>query len=593
MGFEAQRDIVATRDDNGQGLLQYAISDWKWLFIGAVFSFEFASVLLMGWPAGLMPSIKLPYVFGGDALLSQWEAKRAIEGWFFNNPRSGFPFGSALYDYPNSDAGSFLIYKILGHLTHSVFSAVDLYFLLSFPVIFTVSFVVIRSFGIRKIHSTMAAALFTFVPFHSTRLFYGHDLYTWYFGIPLFFHYGKNLFLNGKTHWGLQRPVRLLTLAAVIAALTSFGVYYAFFGAILLMVCGVAGSARADRLQPTVNALLVCAALMVGVLANMFPNIIYHAKHGVNPEVAARVPMESELYALKMVHLLLPQPDHRITALATFTKSYDVSFPLTNTTAALGLVGTIGFLTALITVGAALTGRKVEPRLAMASLVVLALLLASTVGGFNVVFALLVTPMIRAWDRVSIFIGFGSILIFALLVNGCGRINRSARVASLVATVATVIGLLDQTPTSYAATVAYGQASAATDCQFIQQIESSLPPGAAIYQLPYIAFPESAPIAQMSVYQPLTGFIISDNLRWNSGAMQGRQGDLFYRALSKKSIPEQIAQIKKLGFSGIYVDRRGFSDQGAEIIGKLKLALDESQILERSDGMVLFFKLPQ
>ncbi|WP_433739401.1 DUF7024 domain-containing protein [Pseudomonas putida] len=592
MGIKTEREPVATPDEHGQGLLRQAKSDWKWLALGAIFSFEFASVLLMGWPGGLIPSINLPYVFAGDALLSQWTGKRAIEGWFFENPRNGFPFGSELYDYPNSDSGSLLIYKLLGNLTHSFFSAVDLYFLLSFPVIFSVAFVVIRSFGVRKTYSAMAAVLFAFMPFHMSRLLYGHDLYTWYFSIPLFFYYGKSLFLHGKTHWGLHRPSRLLAFVLVIAALSSFGVYYAFFGVIVLMVSGIAGAARIGRIRPAVNALLVCGAIVLGLLANMLPNVIYRAEHGINPEVAARVPIESEVYALKLVHLLLPQPQHRVTAMGTFTTNYNVTFPLANTTAGLGIVGSVGFLAALLAVCAALIGRKVEPRIAMVSLVVLALLLASAVGGFNVVFAMFISPMIRAWDRASIFIAFGSILTFALLLNGCSRINRSALVGTLFAMAIAVFGLLDQTPTSYASTVAIGRANAAMDQQFIQQLESSLPPGSAIYQLPYIAFPESAPMAQMSAYQPLTGFINSDTLRWSSGGMQGREGDLYYRALSKKSISDQITAIKQLGFVGVYVDRRGFTDHGAAIVDDLTAAFGAGPTFERADGLVVFFKIP-
>src|SRR5580698_3800984 len=116
---------ISLRDE--KSLLRHFRESWLWILAGSVFSFEFASVLVVGWPTGFIPNLRLPYLFATDALLTQWEAKRAIEGWIFNNPRSGFPFGSELYDYPNSDAGSFLIYKVLGNLTHSVFPAFDLY----------------------------------------------------------------------------------------------------------------------------------------------------------------------------------------------------------------------------------------------------------------------------------------------------------------------------------------------------------------------------------------------------------------------------------------------------------------------------------
>lgn len=580
-----------------KGLLQYAISDWKWLSLGAIFSFEFASVLLLGWPTGLAPSIRLPYVFAGDALLSQWLARRAIDGWVLTNSRSGFPFGSSLYDYPNSDSGSFLIYKLLGSVTHSVYSAVDLYFLLGCPLIFGVAFVVLRSFGIRKAYSGMSALLFTFAPFHLSRLFYGHDLYTLYFGIPLFFYYGRNLFLHGQTHWQLKKAVQIAAFLLVVAALSSYGVYYAFFGVIVLVVCGIAGSARTRNFRPIVNAAVFCGAIAIGVVLNLLPNIVYRETHSANPEVAVRIPVESELYALKTIHLLLPQPYHRIEAFGAFSRKYDATFPLSNTTSSLGIVGTFGFLSIILAAGAALSGRPVNRHLAFASIVVLALLLTSTVGGFNVLFALFVSPLIRGWDRVSIFIDFGALLAVALMLERAKWIDGDDYAWKLrpffAAAVITVIGLWDQTPASYRDAVDTAFKKASIDEGFIRKIEASMPKGAAIYQLPYITFPESGPINHLAVYQLGTGFYNSDNLRWSFGGMAGRPGDLFYRALAKETVEKQLDVVRRLGFSGIYIDRRGYADNGEKIVSEFAAALANAKPEERDDGNVAFFKITE
>lgn len=583
--------IGDTPDHVEKGLLQYAASDWKWLLVGAICSVELASVLLVGWPAGLIPSIRYPYVFGGDGLFFQWLAQRAIEGWIFTNSRSGFPFGSTLYDFPNSDSGSLLIYKAIGNITNSVFSTVNLYHLISFPAVFVTSFIVLRSFGIRKIYCAMAALLFTFAPFHFSRLFYGHDFYTWYFGIPLFFYYGKNLFFHGQTHWDLWKPARFISLLCVAAILSSFGVYYAFFGSIVLMTCGTASSFKAATMRPLTNATLFCALIFSGVALNLLPTIAYRMTHPINLEVAQRSPASTEMFALKTIHLLLPQPDHRIDALKAYTNKYNTTFPLSNTTSSLGVVGIVGFLAIILSAGAGLIGRPVPPKLGLVAIVVLSLLLISTVGGFNVLFATLVTPLIRGWDRISIFIEFGSILAFALLINSSKRLNANGRAASVVAALVALVGFLDQTPTSYSATVKTTFAWASTDETFIRQIEASMPPKSAIYQLPYVAFPESGKTEQLHVYQLGTGFFNSRTLRWSFGGMQGREGDLFYKALSKESSAKQLDVIKKLGFSGIYIDRRGYADRGESVIADFSQLLGAAPALVRPDGDVVFFKV--
>jgi phosphoglycerol transferase len=576
-----------------KSLWQHLLEGWRWAFIGAVLMFVFASIILLGWPAGILPDLSLPYVFAGDGLAVLWLVQRAMEGWVFNNPRSGFPFGSSFLDYPGSDSGSFLAYKILGNLAHSNFAAFDLYLLFSFPIVFVMSFVVFRSFDIRKAYSAMAAALFTFAPFHFSRFFYGHDLYLWYFGVPLFFYYGKNLYLYGRTHWGLSNPWRAGSMLLGVVSLSCFGVYFAFFGLIVLAVCGAAGAFRLRSIRPVLNTVLFCAAIGLGVVVNLLPNIIDRHERGVNPEIAARVPWETEMYALKTIHLLLPQPDHRIPALGAFARNYDATFPLSNTTSSLGVVGTIGFLAIILAAGAALSGRPSKPLFSLTSIVVLSLLLISTVGGFNVLFALLVSPLIRGWDRISIFIDFGAVLAFALLIDGAKWVNATLWRPAIAAACIATVGLLDQTPTSYRPAVEAGMRTASVDRDFIQKIEAAMPPGSAIYDLPYIAFPESAPVQQLSVYDLGTGFINSKTLKWSFGGMAGRPGDLFYRGLSKKSIPEQIAAIKKLGFSGVYVDRRGFADHGAAIVTDLTAALGAGPTLQRPDGQVVFFKMPQ
>ena len=74
--------------------------------------------------------------------------------------------------------------------------------------------------------------------------------------------------------------------------------------------------------------------------------------------------------------------------------------------------------------------------------------------------------------------------------------------------------------------------------------------------------------------------------------MRAREGDLFYRALSKETAAKQLDVIEKLGFSGIYIDRRGYADRGAAVIADFSRLLGAAPILERADGEVAFFQIP-
>lgn len=44
------------------------ITEWKFWVAGAILSFMLASVLLSGWPTGLIPSLSYPFSYDGDGL---------------------------------------------------------------------------------------------------------------------------------------------------------------------------------------------------------------------------------------------------------------------------------------------------------------------------------------------------------------------------------------------------------------------------------------------------------------------------------------------------------------------------------------------
>jgi phosphoglycerol transferase len=154
------------------------------------------------------------------------------------------------------------------------------------------------------------------------------------------------------------------------------------------------------------------------------------------------------------------------------------------------------------------------------------------------------------------------------------------------------VGLWDQ---------AGGPACKACQAQIAQQmqqdkafgaaLEAALPPGAAVYQLPYMAFPEVPPQFKLGPYDLMKGYLHTRQLHWSYAGMKGREGDLFYRSLAQKPMARQLEAIRTLGFSGVYVDRGGYGDNGDAVVASL-VALAGPPALTRADGQVLFFRLP-
>lgn len=572
-------------------------SDWMWLLAGALLCFVVASVLLSGWPTGLVPNLTYPFTYAGDGISHSWMAKRAMEGWVFQNPRSGYPFGSNFLDYPGSDSGNLLILKVLAMFTHGYQGALNLYVLLGFSVTFVTACTVMRALGLARSLAIAGAILYAFAPFHFQRI--GHLFYTWYFVAPLFFYATVKLIAQlSSTAWVAPSRTTNVVHALALVAMGCFGVYYAIFGMILLALAALAGIASGRPGRAVVaRAVLAICFVAGGVFLNIVPNVVYQHQFGPNHEVAQRNAADAEVYGMKMTQLFLPRPDHMVPALAKYTNDYMRDFPLINEnyTANLGIVGSIGFVAALLAMFALAIGRRVTGNIRVIAMMTIVLFLFGTIGAFGSLFAQFISPSIRGWNRISIFLSFGASCVFFLSLQHLVLANRPRKIALAAGGVAAVLvlaaGMFDQSAPACIPCNLYAQQSFDRDRNFVATLEQMLPPKSAIYQLPYMEFPEVPPRFELETYGLATGFLHSKALRWSYAGMRGRAGDLFFRSLSKQPPARQIEVLRRLGFRAIYIDLRGYEDKGVQIVRDFSSILEQAPILQRSDGRIVVFSL--
>jgi phosphoglycerol transferase len=567
--------------------------EWLIQLAGVVVAFLLASIFLSGWPTGLIPEIRIPYAYSGDSLSSAWLTQRAMEGWIFQNERSGFPFGSSFLDYPGSDATSFLILKMLGMLTGSSAGAMNLYFLLGFPVNFLAAYLVLRSLRIGVAISFAAAILFAFAPFHFLRL--GHIFYTWYFVVPIYFYIGLQVALRAsQLDFKAASWRRRLLLIAGYLVMSGFGVYYTAFG--MLVIAAGCAVALFNRSYTGIRFIAAPAIffLAIGTVANLAPNVVNEHRLGHNPEVAARSPMESEVYGTKPMQMLLPRQGHRSATLAHLTERYNATTPLVNenATSTLGIFGVFGLAILALASMMGTAGARVDRRLSTLALISLLLLGFMVIGGLGSLFAHLVSPSIRGWNRASIFLSFSTLAALGLAAQMASTaLSRRTRApaAGIIALLMIALGLWDQTTPACTGCNAATKEAYELDKRFITKIERELPAGAALYQLPYMSFPEASPVNELHSYDLATGFIHSRELKWSFAGMKGREGDLFFRSLSLLPVIDQLQAIREKGFQAVYIDTRGYLDAGNEVINAWTDALGHGPNLVRADGKIVVF----
>ncbi len=565
-------------------------TEWLiWLPV-AVIAFLGASLFMSGWPTGLLPELITPYSYDGDGMAYLWNIQRVIEGaWYFDNHRAGFPFGSNHLDYPTSDTGSYLAIKLLGWVLPSASAALNLYYLLGFAFAAITGYLVTRTVGVSKSFAVAAALIYAFTSFHFGRL--GHLFFTWYFVAPLFFYVGFRLLSEKQVF--LEKSLSLtskLANAMALAALSSFGIYYSFFGCLVIVFCTGIALCIHRSWKYLFEGSLTLFFIVFGVLLNVLPSLLNILSKGENREGVSRLAAESELYALKIAQLLLPRGDHRLDAFFEFTNRYNSSFPLIteNVSASLGMVGSIGFLLLLsfafswpflrhknTSDHSNSTFQFAAPSFQQGQFQVLAILclglvLMGTLGGFSSLFSMLVSSAIRSWNRISIFIAFicvlACILAVDLLVVKLTKPRYSQAVGILIAAVLLVFGVLDQTAKPCHSCQLANQNLFKNDRDFIHAVETSLPKSAAIYQMPYATYPENGAVNAMGSYDQARGHLHSQHLNWSFGGMRGREGDWFYRKLAQLPISEQVTVVAAMGMSGIYIDRRGYLDVKPESV---------------------------
>ncbi len=120
-------------------------------------------------------------------------------------------------------------------------------------------------------------------------------------------------------------------------------------------------------------------------------------------------------------------------------------------------------------------------------------------------------------------------------------------------------------------------------------IERDLGSGAAVFQMPYVFFPEAGTIVGTGPYDQVRGWLHADSLRWSWGSVRGREGD-WQGALVRLPAPEALDALTAVGFTGLMIDRAGYDDHGAGIEAEYTRTLGQEPRVS-PDGRLVFYDL--
>ena len=217
--------------------------------------------------------------------------------------------------------------------------------------------------------------------------------------------------------------------------------------------------------------------------------------------------------------------------------------------------------------------------------------LLATIGGFGDFFNTFVAPDIRCYNRIVPFLSFFAIVAVAVMMQtvkerwwAWSRMGFTALVIAVVAFAA-----VDQpVTTDYLLHDARAQLFH-SDAEFVHLIESRLPAGAAIFQLPYAEFPVEQLRERMFNNDHGRPYLHASNSRWSWGGVSGTTPAEWNKEVASLAIPNLVHRLMHQGYLGVWIDLFGYkSEESPEAALKTVLRIDP---VRSENARYLFFDL--
>src|SRR4051794_34933206 len=128
-----------------------------------------------------------PWYGTGDALLQTGALKGILDhGWYWSNPDLGVPSGLRLAHFTtfNGDFTQMSMIRIIGVVVDGPFTAGNLFFLVTFPLVAASALYALRSLGLSRWVAVVLATLYSLLPYHFERNV-SHLYLSGYYTVPL------------------------------------------------------------------------------------------------------------------------------------------------------------------------------------------------------------------------------------------------------------------------------------------------------------------------------------------------------------------------------------------------------------------------
>jgi len=514
---------------------------------------------------------KIPICYQGDCLFYLAYAKAFADGEILPLlpkyvEQLNSPFTANWNDFPVFQDATLAAMGWLSRLT-GLFAAANFMVLLA-HILAALSFWWV---GLRLKYSPplvfAAALLFAFPEYIFFRNL-AHINLSFYWHVPLtllvsWWALSRDRLLSDRSSWHIS-----LVVCFVAGTLNPY--YSAIFLHFLVFAVLLHSSRR--QWEAAKLPLLLGCVVVLGALAVNADTLLTRIVAGSNERAILRTLAHLEAFGLKITELFVPPPDHRWQALGAFAQRnyYAPSYIKGNLGSVyLGVIGMMGFLWLM---GSSLY-RLLQGKLRaipVQAFQVLWIVLYATIGGINALLGVFGFVLLRGTNCHSIIILCISLLFLTRqLTRRCPR-----RLVYPAALALLAVGLFDQLPEPTSANyIASVGRAVASDRALVEQLESAVPIGTRVFQLPVMDHPEAPSIYnsiyKMRPYAHLRPYLFSTHLRFSHGSHKGRPREQWQREVAELSTAGMAAALERYGFGALYVNRNGYPQRAAGLLDEL------------------------
>lgn len=494
------------------------------------------------------------------------------------NMNMGLPSGLVFFDYPQNDTFGYGVLKILMVATNDPNLSLNMAYFFGFILVSLTSYYFLYFYSRNIFLSFCGALSYSFATYH---LIHGaHHLFlSFYFTVPIAIHIYLQLISGLYT----RRSFLFLILCSLVIGINGF--YYSYFTVIILLL----GLIQSTGMKQIYRYIFIVTTLAFLAFLHYYPTLSYQLANGVNKAVTYRDPMDSVNLGLNIIRLFVP-------IFSGFrTQGTDLLLRLTHPHEGgeyLGLLGMVGLVaTSYRFIRGNIERHSLESRLGILSLFII---LFTTTTGLSIFISLFISPLIRAYVRMSPFLTLLSILLcilfFKRVLASYQRSVVFVRVGILLITIISIYLQIGPVLNGWQyASFAVINDKVMRDRAYMQLVEGGLKKGAWIMQLPYMQFPEALPVYKIGTYHLFYPYLASRDLKFSFGAMKGRESDYWQSAISKLPLDYQLYLITLAGFDGLLVDKYGYKNPDP-LIALIEVELGGKSIKD-TGGRYEFFSL--